>query len=179
MYSWVANDLGISEDIATEYAKSVRAYSSAFYTPIRELQRGEEIGGKFNIEEVEKYSNNIETYIRKAHRWNGGETFRGISVSFEDRRQHKPGYIVDMGGTSSWTSKKSVAEDFATCTTNFKRPGSIIYHCKTQSKGTGIRHMSEYDNEEEVIVSKEAKYEVIKTMKDEEGITHVYLKEVE
>lgn len=75
--------------------------------------------------------------------------------------------------------KQSVANDFAKRNVTYERPNRVVYHCETQSKGTGIRHLSVFEHEDEVLCSKDSRYEVVRTETDAAGITHVYLREIE
>lgn len=180
LYSFVAKELGIPIERATEYAEAIMNYtdwSSDIYGEVRRYQRGETL--KFmSLDEVKKLSDDIEEYIQKAPRWNGGITYRGVSVSDEELASYIAGKEFTSGGTASWSIKKSVARDFATRNTSAERPNSVIYLCDTQSKGTGIRHISLAEFEEEVLCSTESKYVVERVEKDEEYIYYVYLNEV-
>lgn len=180
LYSFVAKELGAPIERATEYAEAIMNYtdwSSDIYGEIRRYQRGETL--KFmSLDEVKKLSDDIEEYIQKAPRWNGGITYRGVSVSDDELASYIAGKEFTSGGTASWSIKKSVARDFAMRNTSAERPNSVIYHCDTQSKGTGIRHISLAEFEEEVLCSTESKYVVERVETDEEYIHHVYLKEV-
>ena len=180
LYKWVANDLGISESQATEYVDAVMAFTDAgsdIYSEIRRYQRKEP---QQFLEEAEakKLSDDIETYIKKAPRWNGGETFRGSTVSDAELATYKPGQPFTAGGTSSWSGTQRIAKSFAERNATPERPNPVIYHCDTQGKGTGIRHISVYENEDEVLCSKESKWEIVRTEIDADFITHVYVKEV-
>lgn len=181
LYSWVANELGIPENEATEYVDAVMAFTDAgsdIYSEIRRYQRGDPL--QFLSEaEVKKLSDDIETYIQKAPRWNGGVTFRGSTVSDAELATYQQGNRLTMGGTSSWSGKQQIAKSFAERNATSERPNSVIYHCDTQSKGTGIKHISVYSGEEEILCSKESSWEIVRTEVDADYITHIYVKEVE
>lgn len=180
LYSWVARDLKIPVGQVTEYVDSVMAFTDAgsdIYSEIRRYQRKEPLQF-LQEEEVKKLSDDIETYIQKAPRWNGGVTFRGSAVSDAELATYKPGQQFTAGGTASWSGKQTVAKGFAERNATPSRPNPVIYHCDTQSKGTGIRHLSVYEMEDEILCSKESKYIVDRVEVDEEYIHHVYLKEV-
>lgn len=66
-----------------------------------------------------------------------------------------------------WYNLNNVSEE---------RPCPIIYHCDTQSRGTGIRHISMYENESEVLCSNESKYIIVQIIPKEDYV-HIYLKE--
>ena len=179
LYNWVANDIGVDEERATEYTDAVMQFTDAgseIYSEIRRYQRAEKL--QFMSEnDVKKLSDDIEEYIKRAPRWNGGETFRGVSMSDEELASREPGGDVTMGGTASWSGAKHVSRDFAERNTSSERPNPVIYHCPTQSKGTGIKHLSVYEHEEEILCSKESKYKIVKIERDNDFITHIYLEE--
>lgn len=175
IYSYVANELRIDENTATTLTDSIMAFTDDYYTDIREFQRGGHIADENYIKSL---SDNIEDYIKKAPRWNGGETFRGCTVSDDEFLLYKQGFINEMGGTSSWSNVESISKDFANQNVTNERPNKIIFHCDTQSKGTGIKHISVFEEEYEVICSKESHYEVLKIEVDDDNVNHVYLKEV-
>ena len=175
LYQWVANDLGIAESEATEYVEAVMAFTdagSAIYSEIRRYQRGEPLQFLTDAE-AKKMSGDIETYIKKAPRWNGGVTFRGSTVSDEELATYKPGQPFAAGGTSSWSGTQKIAKDFAERNATPERPNPVIYHCDTQSKGTGIRHISVFGHEDEVLCSKESSWEIVRTEMDSDFITHI------
>ena len=175
LYSYVANELKIDENKAITFTDSVIAFTDDYYTDIRKFQRGDYVADEHYIKFL---SDNIEDYIKKAPRWNGGETFRGCTVSDDELSLYKKGYFKDMGGTSSWSNVEDVSKDFAEDNVTIERPNKIIFHCDTQSKGTGIKHISVFENEYEVICSKESCYEIIKMETDYNNFIHIHLKEV-
>ena len=180
LYDFVAKELRIPIEKATEFTDAVMSYTdigSDIYGEVRRFQRGENLN-YMSLEDIIKISDDIEDYIKKAPRWNGGETFRGVTVSDDELKTFIPGKTVEMGGTSSWSDNPKIANDFANHNISYERPNAVIYHCDTQAKGTGIRHLSVMEIESEVFCSKSAKYEVLKVISDEEGKTHIYLKEV-
>ena len=179
LYSFVANELHVSVDTAMGYVDSVMAFTDAgsgIYSEVRRYQRNDALQF-MSQEEAKEISNSIETYIKKAPRWNGGTTYRGVSVSDDELSAFKQGAKLSMGGTSSWSGTESVSKDFAQRNVSYERPNSVMYHCDTQSKGTGIRHLSVYELEDEVLCSKESKYKVVRTEQGVDHITHVYLEE--
>lgn len=180
LYDFVAKELGIPVERAAEYADAIMSYtdtSQDIYGEIRRYQRNDPLQFLSKVE-AKLLSDDIEEYIQKAPRWNGGETFRGSTVSDKELATYAKGHELDMGGTASWSATRSVARDFALRNATSERPNSVIYHCEGQSKGTGIRHISIIALEDEVLCSKESKYVVDHVEVDEEYIHHVYLKEV-
>lgn len=181
LYSFVAKELNVTEEEAMQYVDAVMAFTDAgsdIYSEIRRYQRKEAL--QFMSEQdVKVLSDNIETYIVKAPSWNGGETFRGVSTSDAELATYQVGKELSMGGTSSWSGTRGIAQNFAEINTTVERPNSVIFHSQTQSKGTGIKHISVYEMEDEILCSKESNYRIVKTEMDEDFITHVYLMEVD
>lgn len=177
--SWVAKELGISQEEATRYVDAVIQFTNAdseVYSDIRRYQRGEPLQILTEVD-AKELSEDLEAYIAKAPRWNGGTTFRGSTVPNAELAEYQPGYTVTMGGMSSWSATQDVSRDFAVGNISQDRPNAVIYHCETQTKGTGIRHLSVNENEDEVLCSVESAYRVVRTETDNEGIVHVYVEE--
>lgn len=181
LYSYVATEIKVDEQRAIEYTDAVMGFTdnSGLFTDVRKYQRGEKLDEWADMDAVKAISRDAEEYIKVAPRWNGGETYRGVTLSDKELSSYTVGSTLDMGGMSSWSSKKSVASDFANRNATYERPNSVMFHCDTQSKGTGIRHMSVIELEDEVLCSKDAKYQVLKVETQDDGITHIFLKEVE
>lgn len=175
LYSFVSKELKIDEKSAKKMTDSVMAFTDDYYIDIRSFQRGESPNA---IDKIKEMAEDIETYIKKAPRWNGGETFRGCTISDDELSTYKVDTLKTMGGTASWSNLESVSMDFAKHNVSQERPNKIIFHCDTQSKGTGIKHMSVYEKEYEVICSKESMYEIFRIESDNDSNIHVYLKEV-
>ncbi len=177
---FVRKELGVDAETAKRYVDAVDAYSDELYLEIRAYQRGESVSDE---QKVSRFSEDIEEYIKKAPRWNGGETYRGIGLSDDDLSKYTLGSVHDMGGVSSWSSEEEIARQFADHYHGEEvgMDNAVILHSKTQNKGTAIRHLSKYPGEKgenEVIVSKESRYKVIDKKMDGDGRTHIYMEEV-
>lgn len=178
---YIQSELGVSPQRAQEYADALDAYSDNKYSEIRAFQQGEHVK---DAERIRKISDDLEDYIKKAPRWNGGETFRGVGLTDEQLAAYTIGSEHDMLGVSSWSNDISVAKDFAG--NDFGKRRAVIFHSKTQHKGTAIRHLveEEHHDENEVLVSKESKYRVKKIERVapknvfDIARTHIYLEEV-
>lgn len=121
----------------------------------------------------------IEQYISLAPKWGGGKTYRGITVDDETLATYKVGAELDINrGTASWSSLRNVAADFAdNVVPKSKRQNKVIFVSPTQKNGVTIKHLSHYEFEHEVLVSKKSRYTVTKTYNDS-GYTFVEVKEV-
>ncbi len=172
---YVAKELGVGIERAKDYVESLRIYTDDDYSIIREYQQGKTV----NNEKFIKYiADNIEEYIKKAPRYNGGETFRGVGLTDEQLKTFTVGSEHDMLGMSSWSTKKENAEFFANKNSQFsidKKPA--VFHCDTQDKGTSVKHLSKYKSEDEILVSKDSRYNVLR-VREIDCITHIYLEEI-
>lgn len=167
----IIQDTGASPARAQEYKKALEDWSGSAYKSVRSYQQGKPSGT-----DAKNLANTIEEYIDKAPKWQGGETYRGISDVSDSvyKALTTKGATVDMRGTASWSKKESVAKSFAKSGGN-----DIVFVCKTQKRGTDIERYSVFGSgEAEVLVSKSATYSVGKTKKDKKsGITYIYLNE--
>lgn len=175
--SYVSRELGIDKETANRYVSAIDAYADERYSDIRAYQRGEKVNDQ---QEIAGIAEDIEEYIKKAPRWNGGETYRGMGLSDDDLSKYTLGSVHDMGGVSSWSSEEEIARQFGD---EYKKKfgNSVILHSKTQKKGTAIRHLSKYpgeSGENEVIASNESQYKVIDKKMDKDGRIHIYMEEV-
>lgn len=175
LYDHTMKELGVSEQEAKDMIKEVSGYTDGYATDMRTWQQG---GKQWDMQEMtpkeaQRMSEQVEKYIAKAPKWEGGEIYRGIGISEDEAHKllddisfsMKP---LDMKGTSSWTSDKSIADDFsewngADIAVIFKAPGT--------KKGTSIDHISDF-SQSEVLVSKDARWNVKKI---EGGIDDGYL----
>lgn len=182
IYTYVSNELEISEDRAIQLTDATMAFTDTYFTDVRRYQQGLSVSN-IDVNKMKEISDSVEEYINLAPTWNGGETFRGLSVSDAELASYQAGKIMDgvkdIGGTASWSNTEYIARFYATSKLTYERPNAVMYHCSTQSKGTGIRHISVFEHENEVLCSKESIYEIVKVEIDAENIIHVYLKEVE
>lgn len=163
LFDYTAKELGVSKQEAKDMIKEVSGYTDGAATDMRIWQQG---GKQWDMQELtpkeaQKMSDEVEKYIKKAPKWEGGEIYRGIGISEDEAHKllddiafsMKP---LDMKGTSSWTSDKSIADDFsewngADVAVIFKAPGT--------KKGTSIDHISDF-SQSEVLVSKDARWDV-------------------
>jgi len=169
-----AKYLGTSVERAKELYASVQEFTGSYYSSIRSAQRGESSDAT-----ALRNGDNLEAYIAAAPKWGGGMTYRGIGVSKETAatlmKNWNKGAIIDINGkgTASWSTDKSVSKSFAS-------HGEIhlVFQCRTQSKGTSIKHISHFNHEQEVLVSKNAKYRVVGVPKTSRGYTYIEVEEV-
>lgn len=169
--AYTMRQLNVSDDVAKELNAAVNDYSDRAYSIVREYQRGQKTR---NDQKAADVSRKLETYIEKAPKWGGSATYRGVSSS----NVPKVGDLIDMGGTSSWTTRSDIAANFAnTAKSSGLGNNMIVFKSNTQRSGTSIRHLSHSPHEDEVVVSKKTKYRVA-SVNLVDGAYRVNLKEV-
>lgn len=166
-YLKVAKDLQISEEKAKAMAESIYSYASSAYEAIRAGSRGED--NNFKIE-----AENCEEFIKASPKWAGGKIYRGIEI-YDEADMYAildkagKGQPIDMRGISSWTSEQSVAEKFA----KGLYPIVFITNGTSTKNGTSIKHLARYEDEDEVLVSKDAVFTPTKIEKAY-GMIYIY-----
>ena len=150
----VARDLGCTEDEAAVQTTAITSFlsSSATCWDIRACQRGELEG--FREKSLQPTADALDDYLERAPQWNGGAIYRGISEKEKSFYSNLAvGDVIDMGGASSWSSERSVANNYA----GFY---GEIFMVDNPTKGTSTRHLSDFPTENEVTVSSRVTYRV-------------------
>lgn len=153
--AFVAGEIGVSVDDAEDIISSIFEYTVDYYVDVREYQS--EGTGDARIKNI---SENIEFYIQRAEPYKG-TIYRGMAVGSSYFDSLKIGKHVNMKGTSSWSSDEYVAKDFA-----YNRDGEkkIIFVTNSPEKSASIKHLSDYEEESEVLVSKDVSF-IVKDIK--------------
>lgn len=168
-YQKVANDLHVSKKKAQDMVDSVNTYSGPYSGEIRASSRGEN--------DVYKHEADMcEEFIKASPKWAGGKLYRGIRLPDKAAAdaiiakawKKQP---IDMQGISSWSSKKSVADDFAG---GGHHPVVFVTNGTSTNKGTSIRHLSKYKSENEVLMSKDAVFTPTKIRAAKDGTIYIY-----
>lgn len=166
---FIMKQLGIDEGTASRYNDAVESYSSSYYTDIRNYQKGRpQNASQRKLDRYKQWGEDLEQFIAQSPKWGGGTTYRGFSTSPE--RYEKlladmaSGKELDMGGTSSWSTSKVQAEKFAKL--NGWDDYSVIIECKGPNRGTSIRALAAYPDEDEVLVSRHARYKITGTRQE-------------
>ena len=148
----VAEDLGLSIDDpkVTDTVEAIRGFTMLEYKEIRNSQQNPKV---FPDEIDIKKGEVIENYIDKAPKYDN-PIFRGIVMMEGVATRLSPGQVVDMRGTSSWSSNSKIANKFSA--------SNVIFVSSNVSKAVAISHLSGIDVEKEVIVSKDIKFEIQK-----------------
>jgi len=162
LVEYTMKELGISQQEAKDMIREISGYTDGYATDMRTWQQG---GSRFDMQEMtpseaKRMSDQVERYIDLAPKWGDGDIYRGVGVDdvtagriLDEIYSDKP---ISMMGTSSWTSDRSIAEDFS------ELPSAdiaIIFHAPGTQKGTSIDHISDF-SQSEVLVSKEARWKV-------------------
>ena len=155
-----ARELNVHPNTARKYEDAVKNYTSEDYQYVRAYQTHKmKNWDAFTNDEIRYFKNmgdSIEEFIEKAPKWEGAPLFRGVQMNEDLADTLRVGTILDQGGTSSWSDKLSVAKQF---TTNTMRDWDtkIIFKMDATTKGTSIRHLSNYLEESEILLSKRSK----------------------
>ena len=167
---FIMKQLGIDERTARRYNDAVRSYSGNYYTEIRNYQKGRpQNASQADLDRYKQLGEDLEQFIAQSPKWGGGTTYRGFHTSPE--RYEKlladmaSGKELDMGGTSSWSTNRSKAEQFSSSGAGID-DWLVVLECKGPNRGTSIRALSNYTEEDEVLVSRQARYKITGTRQE-------------
>jgi phage-related protein (TIGR01555 family) len=175
---FIKQDLGVSAFEAHRYAASVTKYSSASgYRAVR--------SGADKIAAAA-----LDDYIAEAPKWDGnGPVYRGLSLPAASVAGLVNGATIDMNGVSSWSSRPSAADAYAERSVSFwekKDKRRVVLQMDKADSGVSIKHLSDFENEDEVLLASTTRYEVVDTAKQRKrrsdgttyNVTVVRVKEV-
>lgn len=149
-HQYVMNDIGVNEDEARKMLDAIYNFTGTNYGIIRNEK-------EYNDGWANSQRQYLEKYISKSPSYNG-EIYRGLHLDNKKGQefvsQLQKGATIDMGGISSWSSDKRVANSFASNGTY-----SILFSCKNKS-GVGIKHLSLISMESEVLQSSKSKFKI-------------------
>ena len=172
MEKQLAADLGIPLSLAKIEYNSVYTFTGGDYSAIRKAYRDDDKTSSYYPQ-----IQNLEDFIAQSPKWNGGTLYRGIAVDAPIGAQFVKGATVDMKGASSWSSSKSIARDFAG---RGSTDESFIFQAAKTKKGTSVKHIAEYANEDEVLISNSAKWIIKSVKKDKKlGVSVVTVEELD
>ena len=167
---FIMKQLGIDERTARRYNDAVRSYLGNYYTEIRNCQKGRPQNAiQADLDRYKQLGEDLEQFIAQSPKWGGGTTYRGFHTSPE--RYEKlladmaSGKELDMGGTSSWSTNRSKAEQFSSSGAGID-DWLVVLECKGPNRGTSIRAVSRYTDEDEVLVSRQARYKITGTRQE-------------
>jgi hypothetical protein len=164
----VSKQLGISASEARESMAAIYTYTMASDT-IRESD-------KTNPKDPEVQA--IYKFLQKAPKYKG-EVYRGVKLPDQDSfnqfiDRFQVGKTNELKAMSSFSSSLDVAKRFSK-----KGQGKypVVIYVASNHSGTSIKKLSNYPNENEVLVPKGAKYRTLK-IENNKGITNIYVEEV-
>ena len=152
-----ANNIPI--DDAYKQVSALEHYSGIDYGDIRDAFYENKTDSPYYKDALE-----LEKFIEQSPKWKGGELYRGVRLSQHEVDSLQVGGRIDMKGMSSWSSQKSVADNFAYPTSTRQ---AVIFKTARTKKGASITHLSTFGKAEyEVLVSGKATWTVKKMYKE-------------
>jgi len=168
----------ITESVRKECEMQVRAVCNFTYGwdyEIRQIQCGNTsvVSRRgHTLKEMQERAESLERYIECAPKWNGGTTYRGMSLSNKELEniieEFKNGE-GNMLGSASWSEEKKVSMGFAydhigETSQKFgdKKENAVLLYTKKHKRATPIRHISEFQGEMEVLSSKDVRWKLVK-----------------
>lgn len=139
----IMDELNVSKETAEMYASAIEAYG--------EHTAAMQAALKDTTSQYHQKALDLESYIKATNRWAGGDTYRSLNVNAETfSKSNNIGETISFKGASTWYSNKE----------NVK--GEVRLVSETQSKGTGINHLSVHSGDKEVLASDSARYKIKK-----------------
>lgn len=180
-YQHVMDDIGVDEARAKEIAQSIKLYttdSTAEENMVTYQWTGKSVGG------AEDNVNNINEYIQKAPKWDGGRVYRGERLSKSDFDKLQIGDTVGLNRITSWSSDEKVADRFAKF--NVQSDQVSVKYVIDSEKGTpvsgvSITHLSGKPGEKELLFGMKSKLEITRIEtggSKRRPIYTVYLKDI-
>ena len=181
--------LGCNEERARAYYTAVKSFSFQWDWEIRQIQCG---NTKFksryghDLAEIEKRAKDLEEFIANSPQWKGGTTYRGMSLSdleLNDVLSALNSGIFNNLGSASWSTKESISRGFSGAHISEKSPqfgdkktNRVVLVLKEQKHATSIQHLSRFENEAEVLASKNNRYRFVsKTILTKNGKKFIYI----
>jgi len=171
MYNQLDADLKRAKvtDISPEdVQEAIVDWSGGGYRAIRAIQRGEEHPDAWSM--TAEHARILDRYIDAAPKWNGGYLYRGTSIDQLDKVQKafSNGQTISMGGLSSWTDSREVANKFIGGTTN----SGIVFVTATKSVKNGVSIDGfARRGEGEVLMSSKARFKIQRIQKTTQTVT--------
>lgn len=165
---------GISDDaVARDYNDAVYGFSWQWDYEIRQVQCGNSVTSRHGhtLEQITKKAKDLEEFIAKSPQWNGGTTYRGMSLSpmeLDNLRKEMKAGAGNMLGSASWSTKESVSRGFASSHIGETSPvfgdtktKKVLLVTKHHKKATSIKHLSNFPSEDEVLASLACRYKFV------------------
>lgn len=135
-----------------------------------------------SYEEIKKRAEDLEEWIDRSPKWDGGTTYRGMCLS-----KKQLGDLIDkltseegagMLGASSWSTDKETSTYFAgvgyhdEITPYELKTQKVVLVAKTQKNATSLRYLSRFKGEFEVLSSQRNRYRFLR-MRERGGYIYI------
>ena len=151
----IAKRLNVSTHRAHELQQTLDYWTDVGYSDIRHYETSSDPKGN------KVHADNIEEYIRLSPKWKG-DVYRGVAMNEERlnelRKSLSSKKEMSMRGASSWSSQKSIAEQFASDNAKKDRK-MVVFKVTDPKRGASIADLSRLD-ESEVLVSASSRFRV-------------------
>lgn len=182
----IKRETGCSATMAQMYYDAVYGFSYQWDWEIRQVQTGNLTFTSrhgHTIAQVQQKAIDLEDFIHRSPKWDGGTTYRGMSLSDKELNQlitDLKGGKGDMLGSSSWSTCKGTSEGFADMHIGEKsvkfhdeKTNSVVLIASKHSKATSIQHISRFGSaEEEVLSSKDVRWKFVRKY-EKGGYTYI------
>lgn len=157
------NLMYLQDEDATRIGMAITSYTRGSFEDIRAAQaRGDDPNLEMNW--AARAGVDMETFITMSQKWgSSGTLYRGIVVERDFLTAIEEtvsfGGSMDMMGVSSWSSDYNVAYDFiAQKVKNNPDLVGITFNLGSTKKGASIKHLSLFQDENEVVISSKARF---------------------
>lgn len=135
-----------------------------------------------SYEEIKKRAEDLEEWIDRSPKWDGGTTYRGMCLSRKqlnslvDSLKSEEG--AGMLGASSWSTRKDMAQVFSEhglydpITEYEYKTQRVVLIARKQKNATSLQYLSEFQDECEVISSNRNRYKLIE-IREEDGYVYI------
>lgn len=172
-----------------EQAQAVDNFSFGWDYEIRQIQCG---NTKFksryghSMTDIKARADALERFIENSPKWNGGVTYRGMSLSEKELDnlidEFKRGE-GNMLGSASWSAEESISMGFSdrhlgeySHVYGDEKTQRVIIRTKEHKHATPIMHLSEIDYEAEVLSSHHERWKFVKMKKIvKQGYEYIYI----
>lgn len=181
----------VNNAVAKDFNSAVNGFSYQWDYEIRAVQVGDKtLVSKHghSLEQIKKKAIDLEEFIEKSPKWDGGTTYRGMGLSTKDLAEYKAkianGDLIDMRGSASWSTNQLISQQFAesnigkkNLSGDLKTEKVLFVNNNNQPLGTSICHLSNYYAEHEILVSKKARYKITGYQHDAKTGYHYFIVE--
>lgn len=138
--------------------------------------------GGHSYEEIKKRAEDLEEWIDRSPKWEGGTTYRGMCLSKKqldelvEKLKSEEG--AGMLGASSWSTNKETSTYFAgvgyhdEITPYELKTQKVVLVAKTQKNATSLRYLSHFKSEYEVLSSQRNRYRFLR-MRERDGYVYI------